>query len=294
MRKRRVIILLGCLAAFLGAAALLLHHPQPTYEGRTLQHWLQAFSPNCIEGENGLEKAREAVANIGTNAIPTLLEWISYEPTPSYRAAADLLSRLPDSIRPDFLTRGRSRAWLAQRGFAILGPAALPATPELARLAITAHGDDRATACITALSVIGPSATPSMLTVVNNRNCRARWYAMLNIAAPGTNARPVVCALLSALDENEGMPTCMAARRLGELRLLPDTVIPALTTNLERNDPAFPEATAAALAEFGPEATFVVPRLLCLMTNKSETVRRAARIALARIAPDTITNTPPN
>src|SRR5215472_6533589 len=103
MRKRRkafVWTLIGL--SFLIAIVLVSTQPprhdnQPIYNGRTLEQWLDvgAHSPNArVWGPRNdgrgptpeqLDEAAQAVRAIGTNAIPTLLQWISYRASPPKR-----------------------------------------------------------------------------------------------------------------------------------------------------------------------------------------------------------------
>ena len=88
-----------------------------------------------------LREAEESVRAIGTNAIPTLLEWIRYRATPFKRSTKDALARapLPHEVR-DFLLftlagyKHEIRSDLAELGFTLLNTNALPAREELSKL----------------------------------------------------------------------------------------------------------------------------------------------------------------
>ncbi len=77
MRKSRPILFVSLLIAVFGAASwLLLSHPsEPTYQGKPLTYWLDNYAFH-FESTNGLAaetNAINAVCEIGTNGIPTLL-----------------------------------------------------------------------------------------------------------------------------------------------------------------------------------------------------------------------------
>src|SRR5215471_17263091 len=156
MRKRRK-ALVWTLIGFLFVFAVVLvstqpprRHNQPVYNGRTLAQWLDvgAHSPNArVWGPRNdgrgptpqqLRQAEESVRAIGTNAIPTLLEWISYKPSPPkrfIRGLVDLLHMPPQA--GIFLSGGykpESRSDLAVLGFALLNTNALPARDELSKM----------------------------------------------------------------------------------------------------------------------------------------------------------------
>jgi len=80
-RRRKRLIWSGCVALLFGAALLLWREREPRYQGRPLSTWLGEFEWNS---ERGLpcEPATEAVRQIGTNALPFLMRWYSYEPAP--------------------------------------------------------------------------------------------------------------------------------------------------------------------------------------------------------------------
>jgi len=156
MRKRRK-ALVWTLIGFLFVFAVVLvstqpprRHNQPVYNGRTLAQWLDvgAHSPNArVWGPRNdgrgptpqqLRQAEESVRAIGSNAIPTLLEWISYKPSPPKRFFRGLLQSLPmPNDARDFLVGGykhENRSDLAVLGFALLNTNALPAREELSKM----------------------------------------------------------------------------------------------------------------------------------------------------------------
>jgi hypothetical protein len=157
VKKRRVLIVIsGCLAA--AVIGFLLwpraREREPEYNGIALSAWLtRCFSSSPTEQAMGAD----AVRQMGTNVLPTLTRWIQYE-TPGWRKQ---LWRL--GAKPSFLNRNETmrlllvgkpanRAILAEGGFAILGPGASNALPDLRRLANNSEAPDtqgRAVRCIT-------------------------------------------------------------------------------------------------------------------------------------------------
>ena len=76
-KPRTFLLFLGALV-LLGLLIFVLVKPnEPSYAGHTLSYWLNA--PASAEQP---DEAVRAIQAIGTNAIPTLLRWINYEPTP--------------------------------------------------------------------------------------------------------------------------------------------------------------------------------------------------------------------
>src|SRR5262245_14078553 len=61
---------------------------EPTFEGRPLTRWLDHHVPSSAAippyGSPGWNKAHEAIRNIGTNGIPTLLKMIGTRDLPPF------------------------------------------------------------------------------------------------------------------------------------------------------------------------------------------------------------------
>ena len=142
---------------------------EPTYRGQTLTYWLMK---SCFEGD---KDATAAVRQIGTNALPSLTKWLLYEPSKMKLRILDACEKLPRKIcNPlrDFIAGDpywKIRPDLAEYGFALLGPQAQPAAPELVR-ALNHHKKDYNYCRITSvLRYIGDDSLPPLVTVMTNR-----------------------------------------------------------------------------------------------------------------------------
>lgn len=85
-------------------------------------------------------KAAEAVRQIGTNALPSLLRWLSYNDRGWRRRFRRTMVNIPDALRSPLegifhLPREWQPDANAVAGFQILGSRAAPAIPKLVRLA---------------------------------------------------------------------------------------------------------------------------------------------------------------
>src|SRR6266404_3207967 len=70
--KKRVLLIVVLSAALLALYAFVfIKKGEPTYKGHSLSYWLDA-TPS--------DESKSAVLAIGTNAIPYLLEWLTYNP----------------------------------------------------------------------------------------------------------------------------------------------------------------------------------------------------------------------
>jgi hypothetical protein len=164
---RYLIFFAGCiiLLTFVVASS---SQREPTYRGQTLTYWLMK---SCFEGDN---EATAAVRQIGTNALPSLTKWLLYEPSKTkvrMLAASEKLPRKICNPLRDFIVGDRLwkvRPDLAEYGFALLGPQAQPAVPELVR-ALNLHKKDHYYFRITAvLRYIVDDSLPPLVTVTTN------------------------------------------------------------------------------------------------------------------------------
>jgi hypothetical protein len=142
-RGRRIaVITLACAGAL--AIALLLPR-EPVYKGQTLSWWISLYQQN----PDRRDEAQRAIQHIGTNALPTLLDWLRYDP-PRWRS--HLLNRLqtPGSA-PAFLQKPTFKKLVmgaagfhardgARAGLYALGAAAHPAAVELVELSASKSG----------------------------------------------------------------------------------------------------------------------------------------------------------
>ena len=138
---RRIGMMTLVCAGALAIVLLLTPSREPVYQGHKLSWWIHQY--NEAGRVNNLQRRAEvqsAIQQIGTNAVPTLLDWIRYD-EPSWRT--HLVDRLQKSGRA-FLQKPAvwrlvmgttgSRARSAIIGFQALGPAAQPAAGELVAL----------------------------------------------------------------------------------------------------------------------------------------------------------------
>src|SRR3954454_21898924 len=54
---------------------------EPSYNGHSLSEWLHAARAGYHSAPAPSAEAPAAIRQIGTNALPTLLKWTSYQPT---------------------------------------------------------------------------------------------------------------------------------------------------------------------------------------------------------------------
>ena len=155
-KKGRVVIALpGVVALVVIAFVLWPREREPECKGKKLSELLLIYESweNASLSSSGEEfrkawatmdeawNARETIEGMGTNALPCLLRWVSYEPSRWNKWATRVSTNLPEVIRRTRVcswaiddTANHHRASLAMEGFLILDEHASPAVPELSRL----------------------------------------------------------------------------------------------------------------------------------------------------------------
>jgi hypothetical protein len=254
--------------------------PEPVYGGQALSQWLIVYggldSTEVVydrpEGVDPVDKARarDAVREIGSNAVPFLLEWRGgARPT-----SAHGVKRWDD-------------AWLL--GFEIVGTNGRAAIPELARAAVGGGTNYEGWNAILALRFLGKDALPPLLGVLTNRSFvdGRRGNAAVCIGTMrslGTDVSPAVPVLIRCLDDKEVAEE--SALALGHIRVSPGLTVPALIKALGGADERVRWSAAAALGEFGPEAVSAAPALKRALKDRNDLVQWCAREALGRIIPE--------
>jgi hypothetical protein len=176
-RRKRIALMMASVV-LVAAGLVYLFWPSgpygPYYQGRALSSWLQDYS-NPLHDLRQVQDLRElnfaqrfkdaehAVKEIGTNAIPTLLQLLQAKDSGLKKLFFGSGSRL--TVR-QFTTTAREKRDMAFAGFMILQKDALPAVPQL--MALTQHSDPevrmRAFDCLVVIE--SPDVTPLVPVVV--------------------------------------------------------------------------------------------------------------------------------
>lgn len=275
-RRRRIIgiVLLGLLAAILVS---FLSTGEPSYQGRKLSGWLKDLDNQTPTTR---EKAREAVGQIGTNALPILLEMVGSRDTGVkylLMVCAEKLSMARLRITP-----ASERRWRAVLAFRALGSKAESAIPALNELL---GEEDIAYDVTQALAGIGSAAVLPLTHALTNENVHIQFSAVKALGSLRFNAEPAVPALLPLLKENDHLLRYTTAIALGEIGKHPAEVLPALSEALGDTNASVRLAAAVALGAFEDRAQAAIPVLLKAMEDSDSAVRRAAGAAMQRIDP---------
>ncbi len=167
---------------------------------------------------------------MGSNAIPYLLDWIHYEPPAwkrmVYPAVNGSLRRLGFSKTLNY-DEPIMRAQGAIYCFALLGSVADAAVPELARMMNDPKATNVARHATKALTEMRKSI-PALAALLTNGSAQVRLDTLGQIQFLGTNAGPLLPAWFACLNDADEKVAGLAALLLGHSQFEPDLVLPAL------------------------------------------------------------------
>ncbi len=210
-RRRTVFVAILLAAASAVFVALLARPGEPSYNGHRLSSWVkvngpnnaQNFGPDCTARE-----APDAIRSMGTNCLPYLVEWLSYNggPTPVRDAVNKGIEKCPSLGKINCLRDwARSDTALVRadgtvQAFEFLRATGSPAIPSLAKIATTPGNpktQDRATC---ALEHIGPPALSALASIVTNftTDSMVRSRAASHLGYSGARAEFAIPNLLLA------------------------------------------------------------------------------------------------
>jgi HEAT repeat protein len=187
----------------------------------------------------------------------------------------------------------------AAAAFWVLGQQARPAIPELAYLLDGTNYSARELA-LSSITALGPDALPTLLDLVTNRPAHRRFptlrlvQAFEQLGPNGSSAVPVLIDHLKDPNPQVGEASAFLLAAIGTNAPAPDAVVTALSANSETTNALVRSSAVTALMGFGEYARPAVPMLLKALNDPVPDVKRAARDALAIIAPElTIPQRPP-
>ena len=247
---------------------------QPTYSGKVLTYWL-------LLNFDGDSSSQEAIRQIGTNGIPTLIELLSIK----NKNVKMVLSKLQDKTLvyyyrhdEDPLDSQENLRKLAVNGFAILGTNGESAVPQLAKI-FNEYDDETMLQAGRALSKVGPTGFFVLTNVINNTNAGVRDVAIRVIAKDGGGSPEVIRQLfINALQDPHSLIRLHAADflRFTDPELVISALIPLLdVSNYGRSQNDIDKAfiygqcsrAAGALAAYGTAAKSAAPKLLSVFTS---------------------------
>ena len=298
-RRRSLVIAAGCACLALFTWALWPGEKEPEYQGKKLSEWILIVHRDSLRNKEtpGGVQGVEAIAHIGTNAIPFLLRWMENDPPRWRRILADVKQQVSEP-----LGMGRiSEAWIhgpcdmnqALLGFSLLNSNANGAVPRLETL-VKSKNSRVASYSALALMKIGDAGLPPLLAALDDKHAANRREVADSLtsvfAGKGARAAYAVPILTRCLKDDDDEVAYDCTVMLGCLRIQADTVVPALTTCLSHSSAKVRRGAIFSLGEFGHEAGGAVQPLTECLRDLDAEVRREATKTLAKIAPGMLTN----
>ena len=257
---------------------------EPSYNGRPLSQWIGDMRLSAVT--SGHAPYDEAIRAMGTNAIPTLLQWISYEPS-AWQQWTQTGKAVP-SWQPNYNLNPEERAERAQYAFFSLGAVGRPAIPELTRLARTSPDPKRAERCAWSLALIGPESIPSLISLATNGPPWARYAGAFGLERfsrqpEGLQTLPVLMSCLA--DTNTQVA---GSAQLSLLNMGPSIAVPALSNVLHSSSTQTRQLALGCLGLFEEEnrtnlPPTMVPALRAAMHDPDSEVRSIATNILGRM-----------
>jgi HEAT repeat protein len=312
--RKRVQIALAVFFVVLGGviAWQVARLREPVYHDKPLSAWLQSYGANSESQESD-----DAVRNIGTNAIPILLDNLR---------AYDSQLKLPLAALGMRFTPAETRHTRAEKGFSALGAEASNAVPALIAIYDENVSPSARKAAANALVEIGPAskaAIPALIKSAADTNAEVRAFALYTLgrlalesklvvpvlikglrdpdrevrsnaafglealAFMGGDAKPAIPALVETLKDSQVSARASAATALGHIHSEPDVVVPALMEMLRDSDVQLHAFAARAIGEFGDQGKPAVAPLIELLGEGNQEAKKAATNALKAIDPET-------
>ncbi len=284
-RSKTLLLLAGSvLAAML--VAVFLRSREPACDGRSLSEWLEILVEPDWADLPGVD-SRLAIRKIGTNALPYLATFLTYEAPPWKSRFYRVLDQLPDAVVPEWLSVDRSelRAMGSIKAFEILGSMASPAVPRLAVLLNNTTNKELTCRAAFALAGIGRQGLGPLLAVVTNRQSRLRAECLSSMWTMGAEALPALPHIIQCVDDPDTAVARTAVGLIGGLRLAPEQSVPALARSLTNAAPEVRHRAIRSLIRFKAEARPAIPALLVALEDPFLSVRYAATNALRDIDP---------
>jgi hypothetical protein len=279
--RRKGWLVVAVLVLLVAVATVLLSTPsEPSYKGKSLSYWLQAYkipftathglwrNGKPIGADEDLptrSQADTAIRAIGTNAIPTLLRLIQRRDNRHSYWQFSLARKLPFfRVAPVSPFDPNYEALMA---FIELGPDAGPAVPQLVKVYYSEPDRDTKDWVIPTLTQLGPAAEPAvpmLLHALDGTNTLLRANAIFALGAIHADAPVVVPALIACLHKPEYEVRLAAVMALGDYGKVAKSAVPALLELLrdpKRNpalSPTYTTATggSAHLPTIGQMVTF--------------------------------------
>ncbi len=238
---------------------------EPEYNSKPLSEWLLILKIGQTSTGEQVEEAdaQEAIRQMGTNAIPTLLDILGADDQSKWWVVHRLKSK---GFREMYHNRNVPTGDLqdtAAQGLGILGTNAISTIPQLSKLF------GRVETCKHAalvLAGLGPDGYAVLTNGLHNSNADIRGVTLWTIGERSSiDSNTVTRIMIAALKDPDSDNRVSAVRYLGGKD--PAIAIPVLLPLLDNNKDYNSDIVSRALSSYGAAAKIAIPKLLSLFTN---------------------------
>jgi hypothetical protein len=245
---------------------------EPSYEGKPLSDWLLALEFHRAGHDNlvsaDMRQPEAAIRQMGTNAIPTLLDILGTKEHKKWWTLIMLDSSSFRNYYNDPNVPANDLEAVAVDGFAILGTNGVSAIPQIEKLFRDPDTREQAT---WALSVLGPAGFKVLAKATMDPDQSVRNTVIWILGhGGGVNNEAITRLLIIALKDPYAINRDDAATFLSGRD--PVLAIPALIQTL-KDYSDFPTVSGVAkgLGSYGPAAKAAAPLLFSIYTNQVAT-----------------------
>lgn len=247
-KKRRILFAILAVAVLCVLAWMMLRpatpEPEPVYQGKPLSAWLEFYDPaNPNKSNAQMGVAQAAIIQIGTNAIPALLQMLRTPDLP-WKNRLFALAQKQHFIKIKYIEPFRTYE-MAAMGLEVLGPRATDAVPEL-------------------MKIFDQNPSPQ---------CRAAIARVVGLMGP--EAKAAVPSLLRGATNADGVTRGNSLWALGRIHAEPELTIPVFINGLHDTDLGVQLSAASGLGTFGPAAKAAVPALVKYIETKQQPSNQA-------------------
>jgi HEAT repeat protein len=259
---------------------------QPSYHGKSLHAWLQQQAAAAYaHDKQGRQEAEAAIRLIGTNALPTLLVWISTRDSTlekTLRAHIKLNDVTWEKV--PFLGGGSRSRWRAAQACGLLGPIAKPMIPSLVSLLKDTDWRIRASA-MCALAQMGPAAEEAVPALLQNLEDPLLDHAAI-CTLPVIGARPeaIMPSFIGILSSTNFHRQMCVMYILGQYGTNAQAAAPSLMKFLNHPDRSLRDEATKALLLIDPH-NLPVPSLVNMLDYPERKIREAATNTLRQMGP---------
>jgi len=255
----------------------------PRYQGKSARHWVGQLPRNETA-------ARQALLELGTAGVPSLVDAISARQTWLEKKIEPLRSRLPRALTRRLLNpiEAEVRHQRALKVLDELGPSAATAIPALIDLdcQVSDDFDFYSVPAQRVILKIGEAGMPQLIEVLRRgKEPAARAKAATYLGLIGRSADPACGALAEALGDASPAVRREAVNALDQIGPPAAAALPALRAALELDNEDFRLRVVQALWDIGRDANLTVPVLVKVLRDPQNPNRALAATTLSRMGP---------